>query len=183
MLTLITGGARSGKSRFAQSLCREARRVVYVATALPDDEEMRARIAKHQDSRPATWATVEEPLAVAEAAERHIRETDVILIDCVTIWLSNLLYEWRDEDPTAVEQKARDQAARLIDVSHDGDIVAVTNEVGSGIVPESSVARHFRDVQGLVNQQIALAADVVYFVVSGIPTRIKPALDVRWSRA
>jgi len=72
----------------------QARR--YVATALSDDEEMRARIAKHQDSRPAAWATVEEPLAVAEAAERHIRETDVILIDCLTIWLSNLLYEWRD---------------------------------------------------------------------------------------
>jgi adenosylcobinamide kinase / adenosylcobinamide-phosphate guanylyltransferase len=178
MLTVITGGARSGKSRFADSLCRDATRVVYVATARPDDEEMRARIASHRELRPAAWVTVEEPIAVAEAAGRHIHSTDILLIDCVTLWLSNLVYEWRGEDLIAVGQKAQIQAAQLIEVAKRGNIVAVTNEIGSGIVPESPVARHFRDIQGLVNQQIAQAADVVYFVVSGIPTRIKPTAGV-----
>jgi adenosylcobinamide kinase/adenosylcobinamide-phosphate guanylyltransferase len=175
MLTLITGGARSGKSRFAQSLCREATRVVYIATALPCDEEMRDRIARHRASRPAEWATVEEPIAVAEVATRHVDQTSILLIDCITVWLSNLLYEWRDRDFSSVEQRVSDQTAQLIDISQHGNIIAVTNEVGSGIVPESAVARNFRDIQGLVNQQIAQAADVVYFLVSGIPARIKPA--------
>jgi adenosylcobinamide kinase / adenosylcobinamide-phosphate guanylyltransferase len=174
MLTLITGGARSGKSSFGQSLCRDAR-VVYIATAIPTDEEMCARIKKHQESRPASWATVEEPIETAKAIACHVEEADVILIDCLTLWLSNLLFEWRDQDLTSIERRAREQAAKLINLSKRGNIIAVTNEVGSGIVPESLVARQFRDIQGLVNQQIARAADVVYLIVSGIPMRIKPA--------
>jgi adenosylcobinamide kinase / adenosylcobinamide-phosphate guanylyltransferase len=172
MLTLITGGARSGKSSFGQSLCRDAR-VVYIATAIATDEEMCARIKKHQESRPASWATVEEPIEVAKAIACHVEEADVILIDCLTLWLSNLLFEWRDQDLTSVERRAR--AAKLINLSKRGNIIAVTNEVGSGIVPESLVARQFRDIQGLVNQQIARAADVVYLMISGIPMCIKPA--------
>ncbi len=174
MLTLITGGARSGKSRFAQSLGREMARVVYLATALPSDPEMRIRITKHRDSRPAHWITVEEPVEVPEAAALHVKEADLLLIDCVTLWLSNLLYRWRDDEFSVIEQKTSAYVAQLIDVSKQGTIVAVTNEVGSAIVPESPVARSFRDLQGLVNQQIATASDFVYLVVAGIPVRIKP---------
>ncbi len=177
MLTLITGGARSGKSRFGQSLCYEAARIVYIATALPGDDEMRARIKKHQESRPPGWLTVEEPIAVAEAAARHAPQADIVFVDCLTVWLSNLLFEWCHHELTTIEARALEQAAQLICASKRGNIIAVTNEVGSGIVPESAVSRQFRDIQGLVNQQIAHAADAVYLVVSGIAMRIKPALS------
>jgi adenosylcobinamide kinase/adenosylcobinamide-phosphate guanylyltransferase len=179
MLTLITGGARSGKSSFGQSLCHEAARVVYIATALPADDEMRARIKKHQECRRPGWLTVEEPIAAVEAAARHVPQTDIVFIDCLTVWLSNLLFEWRHHELTTIEARAREQAAQLICASKHGNIIAVTNEVGSGIVPESAVARQFRDIQGLVNQQIAHAADAVYLVVSGIPMQIKPTLGGR----
>jgi adenosylcobinamide kinase / adenosylcobinamide-phosphate guanylyltransferase len=173
LLTFITGGARSGKSKFAQSLCRERARVVYLATAVSSDEEMRARIGKHRSSRPTAWHTVEEPLKVSEAAALHIESADILLIDCLTIWLSNLLYELRDEDFDVIERTAIDRVEALIDVSKSGNVIAVTNEVGSGIVPESLVGRNFRDLQGLVNQRVARGSDVVYFVVSGISMCIK----------
>ena len=169
MLTLITGGARSGKSRFAQSLCREAGRVVYVATAVAADEEMCTRIARHRLPRPPSWMTIEEPIDLPEAARRQVEETDALLFDCITLWISNLLYQWRDEIQSKVERNAAHCAARLIEASTRGNIIGETNEVGSGIVPESTVARNFRDLQGLVNQQLASAAETVYVVVSGIP--------------
>ena len=175
MLTLITGGARSGKSRFAQSLCRDAAQVVYIATALPSDTEMQARIAHHQRNRPATWQTIEEPLNVPEAVARHAPQADIILIDCVTIWVSNLLYESCDSDFIAVEELAMAEIGKLIEAAKLGNVLAVSNEVGSGIVPASEVARRFRDIQGMVNQQLALASESVYLVVSGIPVRIKPS--------
>jgi adenosylcobinamide kinase/adenosylcobinamide-phosphate guanylyltransferase len=175
MLTLITGGARSGKSTFAQSLCEGGATVVYVATALAIDDEMRERIAKHRTSRPVSWHTVEEPLAVPGVVRSHASKSDFVLIDCLTLWLSNLLFEWRKNDATTVERKACEQARELAEASNQGTVIAVTNEVGSGIVPESSLARQFRDLQGLVNQQIARAAETVYLLTSGLPIRIKPA--------
>jgi adenosylcobinamide kinase / adenosylcobinamide-phosphate guanylyltransferase len=178
MLTLITGGARSGKSSFGQSLCHEGKQVVYIATALPCDQEMRARITRHRASRPAWWLTVEAPIAVAEAADRHASGANIILIDCLTVWISNLLFEWRNDDPLTVERKAHEQIAELVSISKRGHVIAVTNEVGSGIVPESDVARQFRDIQGFINQQVAKAADAVYLLVSGIPLRIKPSPGV-----
>jgi adenosylcobinamide kinase / adenosylcobinamide-phosphate guanylyltransferase len=175
MLTLITGGARSGKSNFAQSLCLQGTEVVYIATALPCDQEMRARITRHRASRPAWWLTIEEPIAVAEVAGRHASSRNVILIDCLTVWFSNSLFEWRNDSPLVVERKAHEQVAELISISKRGNVIAVTNEVGSGIVPESSVARQFRDIQGFINQRVAEAADAVYLLVSGIPLLIKPS--------
>jgi adenosylcobinamide kinase/adenosylcobinamide-phosphate guanylyltransferase len=173
MLTLITGGARSGKSRFAQALCNGAETVTYIATARADDNEMRRRITRHQELRPPSWLTIEEPLAVADAVGRSTPTSTLILIDCITIWLSNLLFEWRSETESQVEENAREQVSRLVEASRTAQLIAVTNEVGSGIVPDSAVARQFRDLQGFVNQQLAQSADSVYLVVSGIPVRIK----------
>jgi adenosylcobinamide kinase / adenosylcobinamide-phosphate guanylyltransferase len=174
MLTLITGGTRSGKSTFAQSLCERGASVVYIATASASDDEMRERIARHRSSRPICWRTVAEPLAVPDVVRTHASGSDFILIDCLTLWLSNLLFEWRDSDAATVERRACEQARELTEASTQGRVIAVTNEVGSGIVPESSVARQFRDIQGLINQQIARAADAVYLLTCGIPIQIKP---------
>lgn len=180
MLTLITGGARSGKSTFAQTLCENAGRVVYIATARPDDPEMHTRVARHRRSRPASWTTIEEPVSVAEAVSRCAGGADFVLIDCITLWVSNLLFDWRDSDENELESKVRQQVSSLVRASQGSvNVIAVTNEVGSGIVPESAVARHFRDLQGFVNQQLAQSADRVYLVVSGIPMSLKPAGEGR----
>jgi adenosylcobinamide kinase/adenosylcobinamide-phosphate guanylyltransferase len=173
MLTLITGGARSGKSTFAQSLCATDARVVYIATASADDDEMRQRILLHRESRPGFWLTIEEPVAVPAAVAKHSASVDFVVVDCLTVWLSNLLYEWRVYEMAAVQQKTMQQADELITASRTGKVIAVTNEVGSGIVPESPLARRFRDLQGFMNQRIARAADNVYLVVSGIPLPVK----------
>lgn len=173
MLTLVIGGARSGKSRFAQSLCANGQRVVYVATARVDDEEMRARIARHRADRPGAWSTIEEPLAVADVVARQSADADFILLDCLTVWLSNFCWEWRDRYPKDLESAAAEELRRLAGAAPGAHLIVVTNEVGCGIVPEHPVARLFRDLQGLANQQMARAAEAVYHVVAGIPVKIK----------
>jgi adenosylcobinamide kinase/adenosylcobinamide-phosphate guanylyltransferase len=173
MLTLITGGARSGKSAFARSLCQAATSVVYLATANPTDAEMRARIDRHRAERPSHWQTEEHSTGVPAAVARAVRQAEFVLLDCVTIWLSNLLFEWRDIDAIAIERQALAQADALVAASADGQVIAVTNEVGSGLVPDTPVGRVFRDVQGIVNQHLARAASAVYLVTSGIPLRLK----------
>jgi adenosylcobinamide kinase / adenosylcobinamide-phosphate guanylyltransferase len=174
MLTLITGGARSGKSTFAQSLCPPHAHALYLATAVPIDSEIRERIAKHRATRPGSWRTIEEPLAVPSVIEAHASESDFILIDCLTLWLNNLLLEWGSDSFATLETKAMAEAQALITAAQHGTVVAVTNEVGSGIVPESPVARQFRDLQGFLNQQMARAANTVYLLTCGIPMQIKP---------
>ena len=173
MLSLVIGGARSGKSRFAQSLCATAERVVYVATARAEDEEMTARIARHRQERPAHWATVEEPLAIASAVERHSAQCDVLLLDCLTIWLSNLCWEHRESSEAILQAAAFREVARVAEACKGSHAVVVTNEVGCGLVPESPVGRTFRDLQGWLNQEVARSADWVYHVVAGIPVAIK----------
>jgi adenosylcobinamide kinase / adenosylcobinamide-phosphate guanylyltransferase len=173
MLTLITGGARSGKSTFAQSLCAASGRVIYVATATCSDDEMRERIQRHKQVRPPTWFTIEEPIAIARVAKEHAADSAVVLIDCLTLWISNVMFELRGQDPAAVEQIVSKEAVQLIEAAKHGSIIAVTNEVGSGVVPEDSVGRRFRDLQGFINQQIASAAGAVYLLVSGIALCIK----------
>ena len=173
MLTLITGGARSGKSSFAQTLCDGAESVTYIATARPEDDEMTERIARHRESRPASWMTVEAPIELPEAIENS--RSRVVLVDCVTVWLSNLLFEWRGHTGLEVEQRSREAVSRLATASQGRHLLAVSNEVGFGIVPDTPVGRQFRDLQGFVNQQLAHSATTVYLVVSGIPLRIKPA--------
>jgi adenosylcobinamide kinase/adenosylcobinamide-phosphate guanylyltransferase len=173
MLSLVIGGARSGKSRFAQSLCTSSNRVVYLATARAEDDEMADRIERHRLSRPPHWITVEEPLEIARAVERYAGECDTLLLDCLTLWLSNFCYEHRADSPAEIERGAVAEVSRLAAASSGCHAVVVTNEVGSGLVPDDAICRLFRDVQGFVNQQVACSADWVYHVVAGIAVPIK----------
>ncbi|MGA3242143.1 MAG: bifunctional adenosylcobinamide kinase/adenosylcobinamide-phosphate guanylyltransferase [Bryobacteraceae bacterium] len=176
MLTLILGGARSGKSRLAQRLAAPAGRVSYVATAQPGhDPEMAARIERHRADRPITWRTIEEPLALAHVVERAASETDAILVDCLTLWLSNLFWEHRDCAPLQVEAAARSELQRIAAAARQCHIILVSNELGCGTVPEAAVTRGFRDTQGLLNQWAAEAADEVILSVAGLPLYLKTA--------
>jgi adenosylcobinamide kinase/adenosylcobinamide-phosphate guanylyltransferase len=172
MLSLVIGGARSGKSRFAQSLGAAAQRAVYIATARIEDAEMAARIAHHRQSRPAHWITIEEPLEIGSAVERCATNCDFLLLDCLTLWLSNFCWEYRESEP-GIESGALGEIARIAAASRISHVVLVTNEVGCGIVPESAVGRRFRDVHGWMNQEAARLADSVHHVVAGIPVAIK----------
>lgn len=163
---LITGGARSGKSAFAErSIAGFGGAPTYIATAQPQDDEMNARIAAHKLRRGAEWALIEEPLDLFGALRGS--DTGPRLVDCLTLWLTNLMLaeaDWRG---------AVDGIASLLpDLSHP--VVFVTNEVGLGIVPANALARRFRDAAGIVNQTIADAADEVFLVVAGQPLKVKP---------
>ena len=173
MLTLILGGARSGKSRLAQKLAASAERVSYIATApKTDDPEMLARIAKHRSDRPAAWATIEEPLALADAVEQASRESDAVLVDCLTIWLSNLYWEHRDA-PSAIEPAIHENLNRI--AASEAHVYLVSNELGSGTVPDAALTRGFRDTQGLLNQWAAELASQVILTVAGLPIYLKGA--------
>ena len=167
-LTLITGGAKSGKSDFALEHAEGlgARRA-FIATAQALDAEMRVRIEAHQKERGEDWVTVEEPLAVAQWLADNASKYDVVLVDCLTLWLSNTMFSDCDAEAESIELTDAMSGAAC-------NVVAVTNEVGMGIVPGSSVGREFRDLAGRLNQLVAREADEVYLVVSGIPVRIKP---------
>jgi adenosylcobinamide kinase/adenosylcobinamide-phosphate guanylyltransferase len=170
-IILIGGGARSGKSRFALTLARQlgARRL-FVATAQAKDDEMHARIQKHQESRGPDFPTLEEPLALANAL-REVKDVDVVVIDCLTLWLANLLLAGKT--PAQIETRVRE----LGDVlgRRTFHAIVVTNEIGLGIVPETPLGRLFRDVAGSAHQQLSQAADEVYFAVLGTLLRLKPA--------
>jgi adenosylcobinamide kinase / adenosylcobinamide-phosphate guanylyltransferase len=176
MLTLILGGASSGKSRLAQRLAAPAGRVSYVATAQAGhDPEMAARIERHRADRPSSWRTIEEPLALASAVERAATETDTILVDCLTLWVSNLFWEYRDGKPRQVEDAARSEFQRIAAAARQCHVILVSNELGCGTVPEAAVTRAFRDTQGLLNQWAAEAADQVILTVAGLPLYLKTA--------
>jgi adenosylcobinamide kinase/adenosylcobinamide-phosphate guanylyltransferase len=169
-LTLIGGGARSGKSRFAHTLAMErGRQRVYLATAEAGDDEMRARIARHVAERGDELVTVEAPRDVVGALATI--DADVVVLDCLTLWLSNLCCAGMAE--AAIE----DQVARLVVAlgDHEREHIVVTNEVGLGIVPEHALARLFRDVAGRAHQQLAARADEVYLGAMGAMIRLKPA--------
>jgi len=174
MLTLIIGGARSGKTRYAHSLCSGSSRVVFIATARPEDDEMLARIECHQRGRPAHWETIEEPVELGSAVRRASIEADTILVDCLTVWLSNLCWTLRERKPEEIEEAACTEVDAVAAAARERDVVLVSNEVGSGIVPDHPVGRLFRDLQGVVNQRAAAAADRVFLTVAGLPLRIKP---------
>lgn len=165
--TLVLGGARSGKSRFAEQLARESGLArVYLATATAGDDEMRARIAHHRAQRGDSWRTVEEPLALVDALMREAGEGRVVLVDCLTLWLSNLMHASRD-----VEAETKMLADWLRDTRHS--VLLVSNEVGLGLVPETPLGRDFRDAQGRLNQAIAAAVPNVAFVAAGLPLWLK----------
>ncbi len=166
---LITGGCRSGKSRQALTLARDfPGRKLYLATAEPLDEEMKERIRRHQSERDDEWTTVEEPVRVAEVLQREGRSEGVIVVDCLTLWISNLLRN--DLAPEAVLERVRTLAAAGRTASA---LIVITNEVGAGIVPENELARKFRDLAGEANQILASRFDRVVHMVSGIPVFLK----------
>ena len=163
---LVLGGARSGKSRFAESLAVGfAGEKIYIATAQPGDEEMAARIAAHRGRRGPEWSTVEAPVELVEALEKAAG--NVVLIDCVTLWVSNLLLAGAEVAPS-IERLAEALRAQA------GTVVVVSNEVGLGIVPDNALARRFRDDAGLANQRLAQACDEVVLVAAGLPLKLKP---------
>jgi adenosylcobinamide kinase / adenosylcobinamide-phosphate guanylyltransferase len=170
-ISLITGGARSGKSAYALKLASErpgARRA-YVATGEASDDEMAARIARHKAERPADFATVEEPVKLASALPSLRGRAEVVVIDSLTLWVSNLLPIYPAEEAFRQEYVALAQV--LAEAPFDS--IVVTDEVGSGIVPENALARRFRDRLGLTNQRIARAASEVLLLVSGYPLKVK----------
>ena len=160
---LVLGGARSGKSTFAESLFEACGSAAYLATAEALDTEMIARIERHQSRRGNKWTTLEEPVDIRAAIARA---RDPLLVDCLTIWLSNLMHLEKD-----LEMETADLCQGLQD--HDQPVVLVSNEVGSGIVPENKLARRFRDEAGLLNQRVASVADSVYLVTAGLPQKLK----------
>lgn len=182
MVTLILGGARSGKSAFAeQQASREGHEVVYIATAELKDAEMRERVRHHRERRPAAWRTTEEPLHLARTLRAEAREKRCLIVDCLTLWLTNLiLADLPEGDGGAVIRPGEvftDERARLLDVlpSLPGSVLLVSNEVGQGIVPVGALSRFFADESGRLNQEVARVSDRVYWMVAGCPMRVKGA--------
>lgn len=170
-LTLITGGARSGKSAQAIAIAAgyPGSRRCFLASAEAADEEMRARIERHRADRPAGFVTVEEPVALATALESLEGRTDVVVVDCLTLWVANLMA--RDRDDQAIMAEAERLVAALLRVSFG--VAVVTGEVGAGIVPMNPMARRFRDLLGWVNQKVARASDRVILMAAGYPLVVK----------
>ncbi len=165
---LITGGSRSGKSRYALELAKSAKKPFYVATGWAGDDEMADRISKHRKERGKHWSTIETKTDIASAIEKAERKgADYIIVDCLTLWVSNMMFE-----KTNIEKELRKTIA-VIKSKRKAVLVFVTNEVGSGIVPGDKISREFRDAAGLVNQKIAAAADNVVLTVCGQPLYIK----------
>jgi adenosylcobinamide kinase/adenosylcobinamide-phosphate guanylyltransferase len=165
---LVLGGARSGKSRYARKLAEgTGRHPVLIATAEPSDDEMAARIARHKAERDGRWTTIEEPAALALALRREASGDRVLVVDCLTLWLSNLLLRGLD---LSGETQALAEALKAI----ESPVILVSNEVGQGIVPDNALARAFRDAQGLLNQALAEACDSVVLICAGLPFRLKP---------
>lgn len=167
-LIFVTGGARSGKSRFAErQAAQSGQAVTYLATAQAFDDEMTERIARHRSDRPADWITLEEPLNVTQAVLNA--QTPVLLLDCLSVWVNNVIFHnWTDE-------QILDATGELLTATRQrpGLTILVTNEVGLGIVPDNALARRYRDVLGWVNQRSAAASDEAWLLVSGLSVPLK----------
>ena len=172
-IVFVTGGCRSGKSRFALDHAnRHFKDKVFVATAEALDDEMKGRIQRHRKERGPEWTTVEERIALPEKLASLGENHQVVLIDCLTLWITNLLVAGEGE--TEILSRAEALVAAIREIRQS--VIVVSNEVGSGIVPENRMARVFRDLSGLINQKMAACADVVVFTVSGLPQVIKGKL-------
>ena len=177
-LILLLGGARAGKSAHASRLANVRHRstgakVCFIATAQPLDEDMTARITRHREQRPSDWQTIEEPYQIAEAL-RQASEADVIIVDCLTLFVSNWLVRYEDEHEC--EQFVRRITRDFLELarSQHQTVICVSNETGLGVVPETRLGRVFRDLLGRVNQDFSEAADVVYLLIAGLPLQLKP---------
>jgi adenosylcobinamide kinase/adenosylcobinamide-phosphate guanylyltransferase len=172
-VTLILGGARSGKSTYAQRLAERHARVLFLATATASDDEMRAKIDRHRADRPQTWTTVEEPLALARVLRECGPQQDLVLIDCLTLYAAHLLHQHGDEN---AEQARLDQAVdELCDAlaAPPCAVLLVSNEVGSGVVPAYALGRRYRDLLGELNQRVAAVATDAVLMVAGLPLVLK----------
>jgi adenosylcobinamide kinase/adenosylcobinamide-phosphate guanylyltransferase len=170
-IVLVIGGCKSGKSRYAlERVDRLAvRHKIFIATSVPFDDEMKDRIDRHRDERGSDWETVEAPDRLADAIQSNSGDDRGLLVDCLTLWINNLLMASTDEK--VLQPRVTELAETLEQV--DGPIYLVSNEVGAGIVPQNPLARQFRDLAGSVNQAIASMADEVVWLVAGIPVKIK----------
>lgn len=182
-MIFITGGARSGKSGFAEQLAAgmaggggAAPDVIYIATARPGDGEMQARIAEHRRRRPAGWETVEAFSGLPDMVAAALAGGATVLVDCLTVYISNLLLTGGLDAGSGLGHQVDAEIDRLIGScgnGHGSGLIIVSNEVGMGIVPENGLARAFRDIAGRANQRLAAAADAAYLCVSGIPVKLK----------
>jgi adenosylcobinamide kinase/adenosylcobinamide-phosphate guanylyltransferase len=174
-VTLVVGGVRSGKSRYAQQLAERESRVIFVATAKASDDEMQRKIDRHREERPAEWITVEEPLELAQVLTQRGQSCDVMVVDCLTIFAANLL-EAEGDDRDAVDRRVEALCEALR--SAGCSVVLVSNEVGSGVVPAYPLGRRYRDLLGEINQSVARVADDVVLMVAGLPLALKGHLEV-----
>lgn len=173
-VTLVLGGVRSGKSRYAQQLAERGERVAFIATAeRRDDPEMTAKIERHRADRPAHWTTIEEPLRIAEEIQQSAKDHEVVVIDCLTLFAANLLEACagdRSKQELYIDQLCA--ALRYAPCS----VILVSNEVGSGVVPAYELGRQFRDLVGEINQRVASVAGTVLFMVAGLPLALKGSI-------
>ncbi|MCC3869139.1 bifunctional adenosylcobinamide kinase/adenosylcobinamide-phosphate guanylyltransferase [Terrisporobacter mayombei] len=182
-IILVTGGARSGKSSFAESLCiKKNNKTAYIATSVAFDDEMKNRVKKHQESRPKDWKTYEIYKDIYSVVEELDNNHDTVIMDCVTLMVNNLMFthgieveEATSEELNELENYIRDQITKLLEAVKKTNLyfVIVTNEIGMGIVPENKLSRIYGDFVGRANQLIGSYSDEVYFVVSGIPMKVK----------
>lgn len=186
-IILILGGARSGKSRFAQRLASGlGQSVLYVAPLVPQDEEMRRRVELHQKARPSHWRTLEAPNNIARAIREHINDAEVVILDCLTLLVANLMSPSHDPsqlekaDSEAVEKEINAELEALLACAEDSSasLIIVSNEVGMGLVPPYPSGRAYRDLLGKANQFISERADKVYMMIAGLPLELK-ALSAR----
>jgi len=175
-ITLVLGGVRSGKSRFAQSLAARNASVVFVATAQPFDDEMQLKIQRHQAERPKEWRTIEEPLNLDRVLVEEGPKHQILLVDCLTLYAANLLEADRG-NPAAIEERLQRFYAALRSVPCS--VALVSNEVGSGIVPPYPEGRRYRDFLGEINQEVAIIADNVLLMVAGLSLALKGTVEVR----
>ncbi|MEB2310024.1 MAG: bifunctional adenosylcobinamide kinase/adenosylcobinamide-phosphate guanylyltransferase [Candidatus Brocadiaceae bacterium] len=185
-ITFVLGGARSGKSAFAEGLAKKYKEVSYIATAEANDDEMRERIRTHRARRPFTWKTFEAPYHVDTVVSGLNDKTGLVLIDCITLYITNMLLRSEPANSTCCssvqkensQQRQEQILAEITKLSRvcresRSDVIIISNEVGLGIVPDNALSREFRDIAGYANQILASEADEVYFVVAGIAQRIK----------
>jgi len=171
MIIFLTGGTRSGKSDFAQDMAEKLKgNRFFLATAQAFDEEMRHRIQKHREQRGNRWDTVEEPIYLGRVLRAAAGSYNTILVDCLTLWMSNLLMKYSDKEEKLLEI-IDDFFLSIKEIN--GTLIVVSNEVGMGIVPDNKLARDYRDHLGILNKRMAGIADEVYALLSGIPVKIK----------
>ncbi|MBU0987345.1 MAG: bifunctional adenosylcobinamide kinase/adenosylcobinamide-phosphate guanylyltransferase [Proteobacteria bacterium] len=167
---LVIGGCRSGKSSHALFLAEQIPgQKIFIATCMPQDKEMEQRVLRHQQQRSSAWKTLEVPFYLPEAIHKNATEGHVILVDCLTLWINNLILE--DDKPENIDNHIQNLTQSIEKAG--GPVILVSNEVGTGIVPENKLARLFRDISGFANQKVAACVDQVIWMVAGIPVKIK----------